>query len=120
MKATRLYTNENGESAFEDFAISLERAGATQLANVRAPSSMILNETDPGHHYDWHNATQKQWVITFQGEINVELRDGTSRTFGPGNLLLVEDLDGPVHSTTVISKEPWRCAYLPFEGGLGV
>lgn len=107
-------------SAFEDFAISLKRTGVKQVASVCGSSAMILNETDPGHHYDWRNAMHKQWVVTFQGEINIELRDGTSRVFGPGSLLLSEDLDGAGHSTTVISAESWRCTYLPFEGDLGV
>ncbi len=116
MKTTRLYTDKDNKSAFEDLRISLERVGVEQFANLCAPSSMILNETDTGHEYDWHNAPKKQWVITLQGEIEVQLRDGTTRRFGPGSILLAEDLTGTGHATKVISKEPWRCLYLPFDG----
>ena len=116
MQVTRLYTDSNNNSAFENLEISLERSGVEQFANLRAPSSMMLNETEPGHEYDWHNAPAKQWVITLQGEIEVTLRDGTTKKFGAGSIILAEDLSGSGHSTKVVSKEPWRCAYLPFNG----
>jgi len=123
MQVTRLYTNGDGRSAFEDLQIALERVQveqfpgqkAEQSARLPAPSAMILNETDAGHQYDWHNAPKKQWVITLQGEIEVQLRDGTARRFAAGSVLLADDLTGSGHATKVVSKEAWRCAFLPFE-----
>jgi len=124
MKVTRLYTNSDGRSAFEDIEIPLERVQeetfpgqkAEQSVSLRAPLAMIINETDPGHQYDWHNAPRKQWVITLQGQIEVQLRDGTLRRFGAGSLLLAEDLTGSGHATKVVSTDSWRCAYVPFDG----
>lgn len=118
MQVTRLFTDTEGKSAFEDLHIPLERVDAEQFASLRAPSSMLLNETDAGHQYDWHNAPKKQWVITLQGEIEVELRDGTTKRFGAGSIILAEDLSGSGHATKVVSNEPWRCAYLPFDGSM--
>lgn len=123
MKITRLFTKAD-LSVFEDIEIPLERVEvetfpgqkAEQSAALFAPIAMIINETNPGHQYDWHNAPRKQWVITLQGEIEVELRDGTKRRFAPGSMLLAEDLTGSGHATKVVSKVAWRCAYLPFEG----
>lgn len=114
MQVTRLYTDASGKSAFEDVQLPLERTGVEQVRSLIAPSAMIVNETDAGHQYDWHNAPKKQWVITLQGEIEVQLKDGTKRRFGPGSMLIAEDLSGSGHATRVVSKEPWRCAYLPF------
>ncbi|MBN8550773.1 MAG: hypothetical protein J0M12_15775, partial [Deltaproteobacteria bacterium] len=112
MRATRLFTNADGKSSFEDIEIPLERSGVEQTANLSAPASMLLNETDPGHQYDWHNAPKKQWVLTLQGEIEVQLRDGTRRRFGAGSMILAEDLTGSGHATKVVSEVAWRCAYL--------
>ena len=128
MQVTRLFTNPAGESAFEDVTIELTRVvvetfpgqRSEQFADLRTPSAMRINETDPGHQYDWHNAPKKQWVITLQGEIEVQLRNGTTRRFGAGSILLAEDLTGSGHATKVVSKEPWRCAYLPFDGAMRV
>jgi hypothetical protein len=116
MNVTRLFTGANGISQFEDLNISLERDGVEQFANLCGSSAIILNETDAGHQYSWHNAPQKQWVITLQGEIEVQLRDGSTRKFGPGSIILAEDLTGSGHATKVTSSVPWRCAYLPFDG----
>ena len=126
MQVTRLFTNTLGESAFEDLTIGLERVAvetfpgqkAEQFADLTPPAAMRINETDPGHQYDWHNAPKKQWVITLQGEIEVQLRNGLTRRFGAGDMLLAEDLSGTGHATKVVSKVPWRCAYLPFNGAI--
>jgi len=120
MQVTRLYTDSRGESAFEDLLISLKRSGVEQFTNLQTPSSMTLNETDVGHQYDWHNAPARQWVITLQGDIEVQLRNGSTRRFGPGSILLADDLKGSGHATKVVSEVPWRCVYLPFEGEIGV
>ena len=122
MKVTRLYT-QAGVSAFEDITIPLERVAvetfpgqkSEQFIDLPSPSAMRVNETDAGHQYDWHNAPKKQWVITLQGEIEVQLRNGTARRFGVGSILLAEDLTGTGHATKVVSSESWRCAYLPFD-----
>lgn len=113
MNFTRLYT-DNGHSQFEDCTFNLERDGVEQFESLKMPSALTINETDPGHQYDWHNAPQRQWVFTLDGEIEVELRDGTKRRFGAGDVILAEDLTGDGHATKVVSSGPWRCAYVPF------
>ena len=126
MKITRLYTNSKNESALEEIEIPMERVAvelfpghkAEQTAILSTPSAMILNETDPGHQYDWHNAPRRQLVVTIQGEIEVLLRDNYSKKFGAGDIILAEDLTGSGHMTKVISTIPWRCIYLPFDGAL--
>ena len=118
MKCVHLYTNESGESAFREAVIPLEQSGPEQFAFARAPTSMLINETAPGHHYDWHNAPRRQWVVTLQGEIEVCLRNGMKKRFGPGSLLLADDTKGTGHATKVVSSESWRCVYLPFDGDL--
>jgi hypothetical protein len=120
MKCVRLFTNENSESDFGEVEIPWEVSGPEQFAFVRTPSSMLLNETVSGHQYDWHNAPRRQWVITLQGEIEVQLRNGSTKRFGPGSILLAEDVKGTGHATKVVSREAWRCVYLPFEGELKI
>jgi hypothetical protein len=118
MKVTRLYTNDSGLSAFQDIDLVLERIGVEQSAGLPVPTGLLLNETDAGHHYDWHNAPARQWVITLQGEIEVQLRDGSARRFGPGSVLLADDLIGSGHATRVLDGVPWRCVYVPFSGDI--
>jgi hypothetical protein len=116
MQVTHLYTNEKGESAFADLEIQFERDGVEQFANLSAPTAMLLNVTEAGHSYPWHNAPQRQWVVTLQGKIKVSLRNGQSRRFGAGSIILADDLTGSGHATSVVSSQPWQCIYLPFSG----
>ncbi len=118
MQVTHLRTNDQNESEFGTVEISLERSGAEQYANLPTPDALILNETDIGHDYPWHNAPQRQWVVTLQGEIEVRLRNGESKRFGAGSLILADDINGSGHATSVTSKDPWRCLYIPFNGDL--
>jgi|LakMenEpi03Aug12_release.lakeMendotaPanAssembly.Ray.scaffolds.fasta_scaffold2113567_1 hypothetical protein len=113
MNFARLYT-ENNTSRFEECCFNLEQQGVEQFEKFITNRELIINETVPGHQYDWHNAPKRQWVFTLGGEIEVELRDGTKRRFKVGDIILAEDLTGSGHRTKVVSLEPWRCAYIPF------
>jgi uncharacterized cupin superfamily protein len=43
--------------------------------------------------------------VTLSGEIEVTAEDGKTRRFGPGTVLLVEDLTGKGHTTRVVGSE---------------
>lgn len=118
MEIVHIFTNSSGESEFKSITIQLKRDGVEQSITMPTPTAMIFNQTDSDHQYDWHNAPAKQLVVTLQGAIEVELRDGTKKIFESGSILLADDLNGTGHATRVISKEPWRCLYLPFSGNL--
>ncbi len=117
IKVTHIYRKDNGDSAFKDLEISFERTGADTYISLPNPTEMILAETDAGHDFGFHNPQQKQWVITLQGKVKISLLDGSSKTFGPGSLLLADDAEiigCTGHRTQIISSDSWRCVYLPF------
>ena len=110
MNVTHIYMKDNGDSAFEDLEISFERTGID--TNISLP-----NPTEIGHDFGFHNPQQKQWVITLQGKVKISLLDGTSRTFGPGSMLLADDakiMGSTGHRTQIVSSDPWRCVYVAF------
>ena len=119
MNVTHIYMKDNGDSAFEDLEISFERTGIDKHINLPNPTEMVLAETDAGHDNGFHNPPQKQWVITLQGKVKVSLLNGSSRTFGPGSILLVDDAEitgSTGHRTQIVSSDPWRCVYVAFNG----
>lgn len=116
MKAVHLYTDSKGFSAFREIELATEKIGVERQRTLPVSSELLFNQTDAGHSYPWHNAPRRQWVITLTGEIEVSLKNGTSRRFCPGEVILADDLTGSGHATRVVSTEPWRCVYLPFEG----
>ena len=54
-----------------------------------------------GTFFDWHPEPQRQYVIPLQGQLEVEV-SGSKMTFGPGHILLAEDLTGKGHISRVV------------------
>ena len=112
----RLYTGDDGRSHIEDtepsFVASLELTGAMEAAPLRA-ASIIFRRSPAGHFQDFHIAPRRQYTITLSGEMEIGTGDGTLRRFGPGDVLLAEDLAGEGHTTRVVSSEPRFYAIVP-------
>ncbi|GAF92940.1 unnamed protein product, partial [marine sediment metagenome] len=47
-----------------------------------------------------------QFVVTLAGEGEIIVGDGTSRRFGPGDIMLAEDITGQGHITRAVGKRP--------------
>ena len=114
-KATRIYTGPDDESYFEDTEITLDdKKGSKrrQSAPVKA-TEITFVEQDRGYERDWHNAPCRQFVITLEGECEIEIGGGIKRTFGPGDVLLAEDTTGRGHISRVVSKWPRKAVFTP-------
>jgi len=115
MKITRLYTNKDGLSKFEDIDIQLKDSG--QIGRLSDPikvKNIIFRETDGDYNYDWHNAPQRQFIIML-GEVEIEVGDGTKRKFGSGDILLVEDVEGKGHISRAIDNKPRKSIFVTLD-----
>jgi len=106
----RIYTGKDGQSHFEKF--DLPQAPPTQ-APMQAAKGISFNRFEAGHFMDWHHAPRRQYVITLSGQMEIVTGDGTTMRFGPGDVLLAEDLTGKGHTTRVVSKEARISAIIP-------
>ena len=57
--------------------------------------------TESSYDRSWHNAPWRQYVVTLSGTWEIETSDGDIRRFGPGDVLLAEDLTGKGHVNRV-------------------
>lgn len=97
---TRVYSDENGDTRFEEISIPLNDAGEIgKLSEALPASSVIFREVEPTYDYDFHNAPQKQYLILIDGEIEIETTLGEKRQFKAGDVLLLEDTEGKGHRT---------------------
>lgn len=104
-KITRIYTDVNGDSRFEDKRIVLEDAGPIGfLSKAQQVSSIIFRKVVEDYDYNFHNAPARQYIILLDGEIEIETTLGEKRRFSAGNILLVEDITGKGHRTRNITK----------------
>ena len=51
-----------------------------------------------------HPPPRRQSLITLQGESEIVLGDGTTQSFGPGDVMLAEDTHGEGHITGAIGS----------------
>lgn len=106
MNITRIYTGRDNESHFEDIEIPLESSGEIgELSEKVNATGIIFRRTGPDYDYDWHNAPQRQYIIMLDGEVDVEIGDGTVRRFSTGDILLVEDVTGRGHRSKAVNNE---------------
>jgi len=106
---TRLFSDSEGESHFEDIEIDL---AATDYAPPAPP--LDLSAVTPAMQFgfmraparwssDWHPSSGRNLFVVLSGEWEVTVSDGESRRFKVGSVLLVEDMIGKGHTSRVVS-----------------
>ena len=107
----RLYTDESGESHFEDVEVTLapfEFAPPAAPMNL-APFLPVEQSLLVGVPVGWsgetpHPSPTRQVFCMLRGEYEVTASNGTSRYFPVGSILLLEDVWGKGHSTRITSE----------------
>ena len=96
MGVYRLFTGPDGESHIEELS-----AEALKEINLDgAQMNFSVSQREPGAFSDYHPAPRRRWQVGVQGRTIIGLSDGTSHTFGPGDVRLIEDTTGKCHTTT--------------------
>lgn len=109
-KITRIYTDEQGDSRFEDQVIPIKDAGKIgYLSEGVAVEKLIFRKVIEQYDYAFHNAPARQYIALMDGEIEIETSTGEIRTFKGGDVLLVEDVTGKGHRSRNL-KEVVRSA----------
>jgi hypothetical protein len=104
----RLFSDDLGESHFEDLELSLtlqDYAPPAAPLNV-APFLQATGTYWVGAPVDWsgdvlHPTPRRQLICTVEGEYEITASDGEVRCFPAGSVLLVEDTSGKGHSTKI-------------------
>ena len=114
---TRLYADRDGHARFEDTEIALapDDPPPDQMSMSQPwPASAVLFGRGPagGSHAD-QPEHRRQLVVGISGRVEVTA-SGETRTFGPGDVLLVEDTEGSGHSSR--SAEGFLAAFVVLEG----
>ncbi len=109
MAIIRIYTGNDGQSHME----GLDLASHPDLTSMQPTQGIQFRRSEAGQFSDWHNAPRRQYVIVLSGEMEIGLADGTLHRFGPGDVLLAEDLTGQGHTTRAVGNEPRVSATVP-------
>ncbi len=115
MKYTRIYATPDGESHLEDVEPEMKPAQfASRMSEMIAAKGVIFRDSQSAEYLiDWHNAPRRQFVVNLSGEVEIEVSDGEKRRFGPGSILLAEDLTGKGHISRGIGNSERRTLFIP-------
>jgi len=117
MKITRIYTGEDQRSHFEDLEIPMKDVGkGSFLSDLVKVSGLIFRETDGSYNLDFHNAPRRQYVVNLEGEVEIEVGDGSKRIFGAGEIFLAEDTTGQGHISRAVGGRPRKSLFIPLVG----
>lgn len=98
----RIYAGDDGESHFEDLTAD-QFAG---IANDVGPGDITVGQRPAGWWQDYHTAPRHQYVVFMSGGAEIEVASGEKRQFGPGDVLVAEDLTGHGHIIRNVGEEP--------------
>ncbi|MDE0814850.1 MAG: hypothetical protein OSB46_12785 [Alphaproteobacteria bacterium] len=111
MKITRIFTDESGETHFDELReTGVEFRSSAAYSRVIESNGLVYRETEPlGDRPalgDWHVAPQRQYVHFMCGKTEIEVSDGEKRILQTGDTLLVDDLTGKGHRNLRLHPDP--------------
>ena len=111
MRHTRLFSDEPGESHFDEVEIEFASADYVEgsvplkLSPQQAAVDYRFMDAPAGWTSDWHPSAGHNLFVVLSGEWEVTASDGETRRFKTADVLLVEDVAGKGHKSRVVSEE---------------
>jgi len=113
MMVVRIYTGPDNKSHFEELQIPLKDAGKTGfLSELMKAKGVVFRETTGDYNYDFHTAPRRQLVVNLEGEVEIEIGDGTRRILHAGEILLAEDTTGQGHISRAVAGKPRKSLFI--------
>ena len=92
----RIYTGHDGQTHFEDLPLP---AGQSDNVALLAGANLVFRSFPADYFSNWHTAPRRQYIFILEGQMEIGIGDGTTRRFGPGDVVLADDLTGQGHTT---------------------
>ena len=110
MAFVRMYPTPDGLSHFEELDLPFEPADLTEKGSFSPKITGVTFSRQPVGYSrrDWHTGNVRHYVVFLTGTLEIEVGAGEERLrrFGPGDVLLSEDLTGKGHRGWVVGNEP--------------
>ena len=83
----RIYTGSDGQTHFEDLHIP---ADDIQNVAIQAGVNIVFQRFPADYFSDWHIALRRQYIFVLSGAMEIGIGDGTTRRFGPGDVVVAD------------------------------
>jgi len=92
LTVAELYTGADGVVRWRNVSIALtEGTPLTRLTPLAASGGWQLRHSPADFRSDFHCTTDPQWLVVLAGCMEIGLRDGSARQFGPGMFFYSND-----------------------------
>ena len=116
MRVVRLYTGPDNKSHFDDIQIPLKDAGKVGfISELHKATGVVFRETTGDYNYEFHTAPRRQYVVNLEGEVEIEVGDGTRRILRAGDILLAEDTTGQGHISRAVAGKPRKSLFITLD-----
>ena len=111
MKYVRIYNDPDGSSHFEDLELPLAPvvyappAPAIDLSDPYDVTRTVFFSVPGGWFGEAHPSPRRQLYVATGGGLEVQVSDGETRIFVPGDIGLVEDTEGLGHTSRAVGEE---------------
>jgi hypothetical protein len=109
MRYVRIYNDHHGGAKFadEEFALTTREfappAPPAELSDLVSAYGFLMLRLPRGWSDASHPAPARQFMILVSGKVEV-VAGGERRTFGPGDVVLLDDTVAPGHGTTALEE----------------
>ncbi len=87
-----LFTDTDGIARFRQHELMLDQGTeAARLSALMPSGGLQIRQSPVGFRSAFHVSITPQWVFILRGRMEIGLRDGTSRIFGPGEHFFSND-----------------------------
>ena len=116
MRVVRLYTGPDNKSHFEDIQVPLKDGGKVGfISELYKATGVVFRENTGDYNYDFHPAPRRQYVVNLDGEVEIEVGDGTRRILRTGDILLAEDTTGQGHISRAVAGKPRKSLFITLD-----
>jgi hypothetical protein len=116
MKVLRIYTGADNQSHFEDVLVPMKDSGKIGfMSELTKATGVVFRETSGDYNYDFHTAPRRQYVVNLEGEVEIEVGDGTRRILRTGDILLAEDTTGQGHISRAVAGKPRKSLFITLD-----
>jgi hypothetical protein len=113
IKYAHLYNGPDGLAHFRDEEIDLSDGGHGVLSSaILSANGMLFRCNTSSYSLDWHPAPRKAFSINLKGAVEVTASDGEVRVFGPGDIMLADDMGGKGHLSRAAGTEDRVCLFV--------
>jgi hypothetical protein len=124
LECVRVFADADGISHFAVDKVSFELvefappASQISASNAIPAQAVTIISSPAGWIGDWHPDPRRQMMFMLDGRLQVEVSDGEVRSFGPGDVLLVEDTVGEGHVSRVVGARRLFMAVVALGGNV--